>query len=164
MTPIIVLSLILLWVHLLTAVVFVGGSYFMWIIVVPASHLITQDESERTQIVGKIAKKFGAIVNPVLIILVLSGIYNATNYLSSISDLITYPGTILLTKMVLVAILISLVYLHNTYFGKQIIRLSKEKRLEELNRLRKKSRLISITNLSLMTIVLILAAMLQIPP
>jgi uncharacterized membrane protein len=136
----------------------------MWFVVVPASRLITQDESERTQIVGKIAKEFGRIVNPTLIILILTGIYNATWYVSSVSSLVTYPGTILLSKMILVAVLIFLVYLNNAYFGKQIVRLGREKRLEELRQLRKMSRLVSIANLSLMTVILVLAAMMQITP
>ncbi len=78
----------------------------MWFVVVPASRLMTQDESERTQIVGKIAKEFGRIVNPTLVILILTGIYNATWYVPSVSSLVSYPGTILLTKMILVAVLI----------------------------------------------------------
>ncbi|HKM77874.1 MAG TPA: CopD family protein [Candidatus Bathyarchaeia archaeon] len=164
MNAIIVLNLVVLWVHLLSAVVFIGGSYFMWFVVVPASRLMTQDESERTQIVGKIAKEFGRIVNPTLVILILTGIYNASWYVSSVSSLVSYPGTILLTKMILVAVLIFLVYLNNAYFGKQIVRLGKERRLEELRQLRKMSRLVSIANLSLMTMILLLAAMMQITP
>jgi len=164
LNDIIVLNLVVLWVHLLSAVIFIGGSYFMWFVVVPASRLMTQDESERTQIVGKIAKKFGRIVNPTLVILILTGIYNATWYVSSVSSLVIYPGTILLTKMGLVAVLIFLVYLNNAYFGKQILRLGREKTLDELREIRKMSRLVSIANLSLMTMILVLAAMMQIPP
>jgi uncharacterized membrane protein len=136
----------------------------MWFIVVPASRLMTQDEPERTKIVGKIAKKFGEIVDPTLVILILTGIYNATWYVSSVSNLVSYPGTILLIKMILAAVLIFLVYLNNGYFGKQIVRLAKENRLEELKQLRKMSRIVSIANLSLMTIILVLAAMMQITP
>ncbi|HVB95583.1 MAG TPA: hypothetical protein VND41_03150 [Nitrososphaerales archaeon] len=43
---------------------FVGGSFFMWIVVVPASHMLTEDESERTRIGGRIAKQFAKVVNP----------------------------------------------------------------------------------------------------
>jgi uncharacterized membrane protein len=158
------LDLAILLIHLLSAVIFVGGSYFMWLVVVPASHLITHDESQRTQIVGKIAKEFGRIVTPTLVILVVTGIYNATWYLPSVSALIYYPGTILLSKMILVALMIFLVYFNNIYYGKRIVQLAEEKRLEELMHLRRLSKLISIANLSLMTIILLFAAMMQILP
>ena len=136
----------------------------MWLVVVPSSHLLTEDESERTRIVGRIAKEFGRIVNPTLVILILTGIYNATWYLPTVSSLVAYPGTILLTKMLLAAVLISLVYLNNAHFGKRIVRAAKEKRFEELMRLRRMSKLISVANLSLMAIILLLAVMMQITP
>jgi uncharacterized membrane protein len=48
----------------------------MWLVVLPASRLITNDESERTRIVGKIAKVFGKITTPTRFVLVQSGPYN----------------------------------------------------------------------------------------
>ena len=79
----------------------------MWLVVMPASRLITQDESERTKIVGKIAKQFGRLTNPILVVLVASGIYNASWYLPSPGAMFTtYPGELLLTKAVLVAALL----------------------------------------------------------
>ena len=50
------------------------------LVVVPASRLIATDESERTQMVGKMAKAFGKTVTPTLVVLVLTGIYNALWY------------------------------------------------------------------------------------
>jgi copper resistance protein D len=153
-----------LWVHLFSAVLFVGGSFFMWIVVIPASHLITQDESERTQIVGKIAKGFGRIAIATLVILVLTGIYNATWYLSSFSDLFnTSGGMILLTKSVLVVVLIVLIFVSNVYFGRRIVQLAREKRIDELKILRRRSRLVSFTNLALMIVILVLAVLMQDP-
>ena len=157
--------MMILWVHLFSAVLFVGGSFFMWLVVMPASHLITNDESERTQIVGKIAKNFGRITNPILVVLVLSGIYNASWYLPSMNALFnTYAGILLLIKTILVATLLVLIYVHNLYFGRRIVQLAKEKRLNELKALRKRSRIVSFANLSLMVAILVLATMLQIPP
>jgi copper resistance protein D len=155
---------VVLWVHLFSAVLFVGGSFFMWIVVMPASHLITQDESERTQIVGKIAKVFGKIAIATLVILVLTGIYNATWYLSSFSDLFnTTGGMILLTKSVLVVVLIALIFVHNVYFGKRIVKLARERRIDELKMLRRQGRLVSFTNLALMIVILFLAVLMQGP-
>ena len=162
-----ILDTFLLWVHLFCAVLFVGGSFFMWLVVMPASHLFAKDESERTQIVGKIAKEFGRITNPILVILVLSGIYNASWYLQSFGDLFSlksYGATVLFVKVVLVFILIILIYAHGAYYGRKIVRLARERDLEGLKAVRRKSRIISYANLALMVAILILAVMLQMPP
>ena len=159
------LSITILWLHLFSAVLFVGGSFFMWLVVVPASRLMAKDESERTQLVGKIAKQFGRMTNAILVVLVLTGIYNATWYLPSVGSLFdTYTGGILLVKVILVTVLLVLIYLHNAYFGKKIVRLASERKYDELKALRRTSRLVSTANLILMLLILLLAVMLQIPP
>ena len=159
------LNVAILWVHLFCAALFVGGSFFMWLVVMPASHLLTEDESERTQIVGKIAKGFGRITNPILIILVLSGIYNASWYLPNMNELFnTIGGQILFIKTILVVALFVLIYGHNVYFGRKIVRFARENKLDELKSIRKKSRIVSFTNLALMIVILVLAVMLQMPP
>jgi copper resistance protein D len=158
------LNVIALWVHLFSAILFVGGSFFMWLVVVPVSYLITDEESERTRIVGKIARTFGNLTNPILIALILTGLYNATWYVQSAAGLLEYPGTILLGKIILVAILLLLIYVHNVYFGKRIVRFAEERKLTELRSLRKKSRLVSAANLTLMVVILLLAVMMQMPP
>ena len=94
----------------------------------------------------------------------LTGVYNASWYLGSFAALLHYPGTILLIKVVLVLVLLALIYVHNVYFGKRIVRLAAERRLEELRALRRRSRLVSAINLALMLVILLLAVMLQIPP
>jgi len=136
----------------------------MWLIIVPVSHLITDNESERTRIVGKIARKFGNLTNPILVALVVTGLYNATWYVQSLTGLFEYPGTLLLSKVILVVILLTLIYVHNVYFGKRIIRLAQEGNLDSLKQLRKRSRIVSATNLSLMILILLVATMMQMPP
>ncbi len=132
--------------------------------VIPASRLLTTDESERTQIIGKIAKLFGRTVTPTLIIIILTGIYNASWYLRSVQDLLIYPGTLLLTKIILVIILLILIYVHNVYFGKRIMTLARERNIEGLKKIRKTSRKISALNLILMATIFLLAVLMQIPP
>ena len=132
--------------------------------VIPASRLLTTDESERTQIIGKIAKLFGRTVTPTLIIIILTGIYNASWYLRSVQDLLIYPGTLLLTKIILVIILLILIYVHNVYFGKRIMTLARQRNIEGLKKIRKTSRKISALNLILMATIFLLAVLMQIPP
>lgn len=162
-----IIDALILWIHLFSAVIFVGGSFFIWFAVVPASHHFARDESERTQIVGKIAKSFARITNLTLIILVITGIYNISWYLPSYSDMFafqTFEEKVLLTKMVLVLVLIVLIYLHGAYYGRKISKLAIQKDIEGLKSIRKKSRIISYTNLALMIVILALATMLQTPP
>ena len=162
-----VLDIAILWVHLFAAVLFVGGSFFMWLIVMPASRLFAKDESERTQIVGKIAKEFGRITNPILVILILSGIYNATWYLPSFASLFSfdsYGSSVLFVKVVLVVILIALIYAHGAYYGRKISKLARERNVEGVKAVRRKSRIVSYANLALMVVILVLAVMLQTSP
>lgn len=136
----------------------------MWLVVMPSSHRFAKDESERTQIVGKIAKDFARISNPTLGILILTGIYNISWYLPSYQDLFsleTYSEKVLLTKVVLVIILVVLIYAHGLYYGRRIVKLANERNVEGLAKVRKRSRVISFTNLALMIVVLVLAVMLQ---
>ncbi|MEM3684425.1 MAG: CopD family protein [Conexivisphaerales archaeon] len=156
------LQTVLLWIHLFAAVLFVGGSFFMWIVVLPATKGLSSDESERTKILGMIAKKFGPVAWYSLLVLVVTGLYNATWYLPNMGMLLyTTAGLLLLTKSVLVLLLVITVYIHNVYYGKRISRLAREKKLQELSSLRKRSRVISAINLALMLSILFLAVMMQ---
>lgn len=153
---------VVLWVHLFSAVLFVGGSFAMWMVVVPASHMLTEDESERTKIVGTMARRFARIVNPALLVLLVTGAYNVTWYLPSMGALFTsYAGHLLLAKLSAVVALLVLLYISNVHFGRRITRLAREGRLEELKALRRTSRLVSFANLGLMVLILLLVALMQ---
>ena len=158
----ILLDIIILWIHIFSAVLFVGGSFFIWAVVWPASHKITDDEKERTRIVGKIGKQFAYFTHITLGLLILTGLYNMTWYLPSSSDLtITTGGQILLAKIILVVVMIVMMYANNMYHGKKIMRLAKEGRLDEVKRIRKITHLVSFTTLGLMVVITILATSLQ---
>jgi len=157
------IEVFILWLHLFSATFFVGGSFFFWFVIIPVSHLLTSDESGRTQIIGKIAKRFGKTIHLTLAILILTGLFNASWYVSSARSLLSYPGTIFLTKIVLVIVLIVLIYVHNVYFGRKITRAAKDRNIVELRRIRRTSRLISAANLFLMAVILFLAVLMQNP-
>lgn len=160
-----IIDTIILWIHLFSAVLFVGGSFFIWFVVVPASYHFAKDESERTQIVGKIAKSFANITNITLVILVITGIYNISWYLPSYNDLLafqTLEDKVLFTKIILVVALIALIYLHGVYYGRKISRFALKRDVEGLRAVRRRSRIISYTNLALMIMILALATMLQV--
>jgi uncharacterized membrane protein len=56
-----------------------------------------------------------------------------------------------------------MIYIHNVYFGKKIIAAAKQRNIDGLKRIRKRSRLVSLANLFLMTVILLLAVFMQIP-
>lgn len=154
-----------LWVHLFSAVLFVGGSFFMWLVLEPVSHRITTDEAARTLLVGRVARRFGKLTTPLLVVLIVTGLYNATWYLPPGTGVFTtLPGELLLAKAVSTAALVTGIYVHNAYFGRKIVRLAREGKVDELRQLRKKSRVVSAMNLLLMVVVLLVAVLMQLPP
>ncbi|MGP6219721.1 CopD family protein [Caldiplasma sukawensis] len=157
------LNSIILSIHVLFAVIFIGGSLFIWLVVYPESFKITDDEKLRTRIVGLIGKRFAFFTNLSIIILILTGIYNATWYLNyNIMELFSTPGgNILLAKIIVVAIMLVIMYGNNLYHGKRIMKLAKEGKMEELRRLRRFSHLLSYITLGLEVLIIFLAVSLQ---
>jgi putative copper resistance protein D len=156
------LDVAVLVVHLFAAVLFVGGSFFFWLVLEPVTYSFTNDESERTRMVAQVARRFGQFTHPLLIVLVVTGIFNTTWYLPSLEDLgTTTAGQVLLVKGIVVLVLVALIYLHGAYYGPRIVRLARERRYAELRALRRRSRAISMINLALMLAVLLLAVLLQ---
>ncbi len=159
-----VLDAILLGVHLFSAVVFVGGSFTMWLVIDPVSYLVTSDEAARTALVARMARQFARWTTPLLVVLIATGLYNVSWYLPTTSDLFsTFRGEVLAAKAGVVLVLVILIYVHGLHFGRKIRRLAREGRLEDLRRVRRTSRVVSYTNLGLMLAVLALAVMLQWP-
>lgn len=151
-----------LWVHLFSAVLFVGGSFFMWLVLEPVSRAVVADEAARTLLVGRIARRFGKLTTPLLVVLIVTGLFNASWYLPSFADpLSTVPGQVLVAKTVVVAVMVALIYVHGLYFGRRISRLAREGQVEALRRIRRMSRLVAYVNLALMLTVLGLAVALQ---
>lgn len=141
----IILNAVILWIHLASAMFFVGGSLFVWWVVVPASRRLTDDESRRTEIVATIARVFGRIVGPTILVLVASGIYSATWYLSSFGELFRdAKGLVLLAKILLTGILLVLIGVHDVYFSRRIRRLASDRKPAELEAVRRWSHLVSI--------------------
>lgn len=156
------LDLIVLWIHLFFAIIFIGGSFFIWFVVWPASYQITDDEKFRTRIVGKIAKRFAYFTHVSIGILVVTGLYNATWYLPSPADLFTTTGgKLLFIKSVLVVVVVIMIYVNNLYHGKKIMRLAEEKKFDEMKRIRKRTHLFSYTSLGLLLVITVLAVAMQ---
>ena len=157
------MDVIILWVHVFTAMFFVGGSFFIWLVVMPSSYRITDDEQLRTKIVGTIGKNFAFFTNISILILIITGLYNMTWYLNGeyYSLFNTGYGQILLAKIVLVAAMMLLMYGNNMYHGKRIMAMVEDGKMDDVRRLRKRTHILSYITLFLMVLITLLAVALQ---
>lgn len=150
-------DIVALWVHLFAAIIFIGGSFFIWLVVWPASYSLANTEAQRSIIVGRIAKRFAYFTHASILTLAASGIYLALPFLQSPSSIsTTLDGQLLQAKITVVAVMIALMYTNNIYHGKKIMRLVAQGRLEEVKRVRRLTHLASFITLGLLVIITIL--------
>jgi copper resistance protein D len=94
---------LIVWLHLVAASIWVGGSIFIGVILSPMLSTITRTVEERVVILIKIGRRFSYIAIPSFGILILTGIYNSKVFLFDPSSLYqTSYGIILLIKIALV--------------------------------------------------------------
>ena len=94
---------LLIWVHLITASIWVGGSIFLGIVLAPMLKSITGTLEERIALMIKIGRRFNKIALPSFVILIITGIYNSRVFLQEPILLFeTNYGIILLFKIILV--------------------------------------------------------------
>jgi copper resistance protein D len=91
------------WVHLVGASIWVGGSIFLGIVLVPVLKSHTDTLEEMVALMVKIGRRFNKITIPAFAALIASGIYNSRVFLVAPSTILdTTYGIILLTKVILV--------------------------------------------------------------
>ncbi len=168
------LQLVSLYVHIFSAIVFVGGSYFIWFALIPSLRGSSLPSEAVSQAMILASRRFARISNISLLVLVLTGAYNLSWY---------YPTPVhgllrnlIISKVILVGVMILGVYTNNLILGRRISRTAsllrgssqaddERKRLEALlANLRRVSRSLSLINLGLMAMVVLFAVMMQYPP
>ena len=94
---------LLIWVHLVTASIWVGGSIFLGIVLAPMLKTITGSLGDRIALMIKIGRRFNKIAMPSFIIFIITGIYNSRAFLEEPHLLFeTNYGIILVFKIILV--------------------------------------------------------------
>lgn len=174
------LDTLVLWIHILAAISWVGGMIFVAFIAGPYIRR-TFPPAERTPLMAAIGQRFSYLGWSAIFTLIATGIYNAVRFLRSWENLWhTEFGHILLAKISLVAIMIALSITHDFFLGPRQRELGKRLRqkpaidgaaaetLENQNapalalqRLRRWTVLIAQANLLLGLVVILLAASLQ---
>jgi putative copper export protein len=91
------------WVHLTCASIWVGGSIFIGLILVPVLKSYTKTLEEMVALMVKIGRRFNKVTIPAFAGLIASGIYSSRAFLYDPGALLdTTYGIILLTKIILV--------------------------------------------------------------
>ena len=117
---------LLIWAHLVSASIWVGGSIFIGIVLAPLLKTISESVEERVAIMIRVGRKFNKIAIPSLAILIVTGLYNSSNILSRPQFLLsTNYGIILVIKIILVISLLVMFIIHV-----RIIRSEIEKKIE----------------------------------
>jgi copper resistance protein D len=94
---------LIMWVHLIGASIWVGGSIFLGIVLVPVLKSYTKSLEEMVALMVKIGRRFNMISVPAFAALIATGLYNSRAFIADPSAVLgsTY-GIILLTKIILV--------------------------------------------------------------
>lgn len=155
---------IILWIHLLAAAIWVGGSLFIGIVFSPLLKSMYGTIEERLQIMIKVGKRFNKIAVPSLIILIGTGLYNSHSLLSK-PDLLmaTSYGHFLIIKIILVIALIITYVIHVRIIRKDVEEkiMSKQMPPQQIQKLRKKIIILGEITVVLSVAILFFASLLD---
>lgn len=91
------------WVHLICSSIWVGGSIFIGVVLVPVLKSHTRSLEELVALMVKVGRRFNMITVPAFGILIATGIYNSRGFVSNPAAILdTTYGVILLVKIIFV--------------------------------------------------------------
>ena len=155
---------LLSWVHITSAAIWVGGSLFIGAVFAPILKKMSLSAEERLQLMIKVGRRFNKIAVPALIVLIVTGMYQAHLVLQK-SDMLfdTSYGNVLIIKIILVAALIATYAVHVRIIRKDVEDqiMASQISEEQLQKLRKKIIILGEITVVLSVIILFLAALLN---
>ena len=155
---------LLTWVHITCAAIWVGGSLFIGVVFAPILKKMSMPIEERLQLMIKVGRRFNKLAVPALIILMVTGMYQAHLILQK-SDILLESsyGNILVIKIILVVALIATFAIHVRVIRKDVEEKIMSKQISdvELQVLRKKIIVLGEITVILSVIILFLAAALN---
>jgi len=106
-------DVLVFWVHLTCASIWVGGSLFLGIVLAPMLGTIAESPADRLALMLRIGRRFNRIALPAFIILIITGIYNSRAFLLQPAALINSDyGIILLIKIIFVIVTLTIYIIH----------------------------------------------------
>ena len=155
---------LLSWVHITSAAIWVGGSLFIGAVFAPILKKMSLAAEERLQLMIKVGRRFNKIAVPALIVLIVTGMYQAHLVLQK-SDVLfdTSYGNVLIIKILLVAALVATYAVHVRIIRKDVEDQIMASQISEdqLQKLRKKIIILGEITVVLSVIILFLAALLN---
>lgn len=157
---------IIRWVHLMSAIAWVGGMLFMGLILIPVMRKALPS-IERTLLFDKVGYRYGMVSTVALLLLLVTGYFNGEHRHVDWAHLMGSPyGQILALKLVLVVLVIGVTFVHS-FVGRRITVVTEQARdlgaadatvAQKRRQLQTFSIVLSVTNLSLNLVVVLLAA------
>ena len=157
-------QVIVTWIHLISASIWVGGSIFLGVVLAPLLKKMSLSIEERLELMIKVGKRFNKIALPSLVILIGTGIYNSHLVLQSPEILFSSSyGAFLITKIVLVIALIVTFAVHIRLFSKDIEQKISARQIAdmELKKLNKKGMILGETTVVISVAILFFAALMD---
>jgi len=155
---------LLSWVDITSAAIWVGGSLFIGAVFAPILKKMSLSAEERLQLMIKVGRRFNKIAVPALIVLIVTGMYQAHLVLQK-SDVLfdTSYGNVLIIKILLVAALVATYAVHVRIIRKDVEDQIMASQISEdqLQKLRKKIIILGEITVVLSVIILFLAALLN---
>ncbi len=155
---------ILTWIHLVSAAIWVGGSFFIGIVFSPLLKTMTNSVEERMQIMIRVGRRFNKVAVPSLIILMATGLYSSHVLLSKPDLLVaTSYGTFLIIKILLVIALIITYLVHVRVIRKDVEDkiMSNQMPEDQIQKLRKKIIILGEITVVISIAILFFAALLD---
>jgi putative copper resistance protein D len=158
------------YLHILSAIVWVGGMLFLALVVVPATRAM--DPAERGALISALGRRFRVIGWLCIVLLLATGAVNAGYRGVTLGGLFTAPflesafGRTLLAKLALVALLILLSVLHDFVIGPRWSRAQRQRDPEAQRlaaRLRRRASALGRLNTLLALLIVALAVLLVRP-
>jgi len=148
---------LIMWAHLVAASIWVGGSIFIGIVLAPLLKTISDSIEGRLSIMIRVGRKFNKIAVPSLIILIATGLYNSSGYLTKPSlFLSTNYGLVLVVKIILVIILIITFIIHVRLIRSKVEKQIESKTLSSIEIQRFRSKIIALGRITVIVSVAIL--------
>jgi uncharacterized membrane protein len=106
------------WVHLICASIWVGGSIFIGIVLVPVLKSYTKSVEELVMLMVKIGRRFNKMTVPAFAILIATGLFSSRAFFGSPEALVgsTY-GIMLMIKVILVIATVGTYVVHVRLFN-----------------------------------------------
>ena len=150
---------IVLWLHILSAVAFIGPQFFLAFAAVPAMKTI-EDVKVRARAMRVMTMRFGMLGGGALVVLLVTGLLNYSVHKDEIDTFQRYFITLQI-KLTLVLVVVILTILHGAVFGRKLQALQESNASEaEIAKARQMSMYASIGTLVLSVAILFFAALL----